>query len=336
MSFSINHSPYVKVDTAPNDQPSLTPPAAKTPLSGSTPVPPVVSQNAAWNSQRDMMISSGALSKLFDMLEQVFKTLREMLSGKNITPDLTSGADKAPKVKPDADAQKKVIPDTLLLPKVTPHAADKSEVKPELGLLPKVGPEARDQLKVKIDDGVLRVITPKPMPRDVPAVPQPNVNVTNEVNPQIKVEVNVNHCHCPDTNAEHEKGWQPRIKPDAISPDHRPLHPARPNSEVRVIPDAKPRVLPKPGLKPLPGITPHPDAKVVPDTKPGVLPTPDQVPQLPVTPLPDATIAPEIDTQPQVTPDVPKPRPDVTSPGPAENPKDLMGRSFIKRRRLGA
>ncbi|WP_339452033.1 hypothetical protein [Pseudomonas sp. JAI120] len=366
MSFSIDSSPFVKFDATPND--SQVPVLSKTGGSPGTAtndskvIPPTIQQDLSRGSQGEMMISAGALSKLFDMLEQVFRAMREMVTGKTITPDLKTNSDTSakvnsgtdpqkknstdssplpkvapnaadqakvqpdasplPKVVPNAADQPKVQPDASLLPKVVPNAADQPKVQPDANPLPKVAPNAADQpkvqpgvnplpktapngddqmkVKIKTDDGVFQVIPPKPTPRYLPPVPQPGIHVTNDANAQVKVEVNVGHCHCPDTRAEHDKGRQTTVIPQPKA-------------------DATPQTTVTPQLKP--------DA--TPQTTVTPQPKPDATPQTTVKPQPKLEDTP----QPPVNPVVPKPAPDVTSPGPAESHADIKGWSFINRRR---
>ncbi len=346
MSFSIDSSPFVKFDATPND--SQVPVLSKTGGSPGTAtndskvIPPTIQQDLSRGSQGEMMISAGALSKLFDMLEQVFRAMREMVTGKTITPDLKTNSDTSakvnsgtdpqkknstdssplPKVAPNAADQAKVQPDASPLPKVVPNAADQPKVQPDANPLPKVAPNAADQpkvqpgvnplpktapngddqmkVKIKTDDGVFQVIPPKPTPRYLPPVPQPGIHVTNDANAQVKVEVNVGHCHCPDTRAEHDKGRQTTVIPQ-----------------------------PKADATPQTTVTPQPKPEATPQTTVKPQPNPDVTPQTTVKPQPKLEDTP----QPPVNPVVPKPAPDVTSPGPAESHADIKGWSFINRRR---
>ncbi|WGT28297.1 hypothetical protein [Pseudomonas marginalis] len=135
MSFSINNSPFVKFDATPND--SQVPVLSKTGGSPGTAtndskvIPPTIQQNLSRGSQGEMMISAGALSKLFDMLEQVFRAMREMVTGKNITPDLKTSSDTSAKVNSGTDPQKKISTDSSPLPKVVPNTADQPKVQPD-------------------------------------------------------------------------------------------------------------------------------------------------------------------------------------------------------------
>ena len=248
MSLSINNSPFVKVDTSPMERPVL--PATATGVnqtasshhSAGVHVP--VRNDNAKGGQNEVIFNSGAFTKLFDMLELVFKTMREMFAGKNITPDVVPDAERSPKVKPDAGPQ------------------------------PKVKPDAGPQPMVKPDAGRLRPVLPGPTVPVLPAVPKPVVNVTNDANAQVKVEVNVNHCHCPDTKSEHDKGLRPRVAPDvSVTPQPAPT----------VVPqtDTKPSVPPKADATPKPGVMPQPQPQVIPDNDAKPTVNPDRPQPLP-------------------------------------------------------
>lgn len=324
MSLSINNSPSMKLDTARDDVPSSTPPKSSVPLSTSK-------TDSAWASSAlfpdntrttrgEMMISAGALSKLFDMLEQVFKSMREVLLGKNVTPQPAIPSDRALKATPDSSDPLKMKADAGTLPRTTSASADPQKVKVNADPLATTPSDTTGELKVKIDDGLLPGTSHKPASRVSPAVPVPSVNVSNDSNAQVKVELNIGHCHCPDTPVEHDRG---RLK-------------AVPGVQPNLVPMPKPEVTPQPEAK-VPDtkaeVTPKPEAKV-PGSHPGVLHKPEPVPLPRVVPQPDTKIVPPTDTKPTVTPDQPKPEPDVTSPGPAEKDNDLKGWSFINRRRL--
>ncbi|WP_409519541.1 hypothetical protein, partial [Pseudomonas sp.] len=87
MSLSVNNSPFVKVDTSPLSGQLPTP--LKVDMQ---PKPPTSHFNlnpaSARNENSEVMVSATALTRVFDMLEQFFKSMREMLLGKSVTPDL--------------------------------------------------------------------------------------------------------------------------------------------------------------------------------------------------------------------------------------------------------
>ena len=78
MSLSVNNSPFVKVDTSPLSGQLPTP--LKVDMQ---PKPPTSHFNlnpaSARNENSEVMVSATALTRVFDMLEQFFKSMREML-----------------------------------------------------------------------------------------------------------------------------------------------------------------------------------------------------------------------------------------------------------------
>lgn len=173
MSLSIN-SPSVKVDTFALDRPLAAPKQDSLPAAVNLGHVPLP-QHGSPSAQGGVVFNTGAFAKLFEMFEMVLKAMRDMLSGKGMTVD----AGHPPKLKPQAADMAKVIPDPGKSPKVTPATPD----------LPKVAAKV------------------------FPSVPKPDVNVTNDAASQVKVEVTINHCHCPDDNAEHAKGVRPKVMP---------------------------------------------------------------------------------------------------------------------------
>ena len=248
MSLSINNPPFANVDTS-----SLSgqlPAALKVDIQ---PKPQTTHSNvhpaAVRNETGELMVSAGALAKVLDMLEQFFKSMREMFLGKNVTPDALPVLNNLPKVKPD----------TGKLP-VKPDAADQP-IKPAPDK-PAVKPGTTDQ-PVKPDTGKLPVKpdAPKPLGPVVPAVPKPAVEVTNDAKANIQVNVNVSHCHCPGDER------MPRVTPDVrVGPNPG----VRPTPQPGVEPGVRPT--PKPNVPPIPKseVTPRPAPDAVPDTKPEV------------------------------------------------------------------
>ncbi|MPR05222.1 hypothetical protein F0169_25990, partial [Pseudomonas sp. MAFF 212408] len=154
MTLSINTPAFVKFDTTPMATPAalaMNASGSAVPTSSSQAAPIAPRQDALQVPQGNVTISASSLSKLFDMLEQMFKTMREMFAGKDITPDVLPGADKVPKLKVDGADQPKVKVDIGLLPKVKVDGADQSKVKADVGLLPKVKVDGADQPKIKVD-----------------------------------------------------------------------------------------------------------------------------------------------------------------------------------------
>ncbi|SFS24714.1 titin [Pseudomonas sp. NFACC42-2] len=91
---------------------------------------------------------------------------------------------------------------------------------------------------MKVDKGTLQ------------SVPVPHVNVSNDSNAQVKVELNIANCHCPDAHVERNGGG---VNPLSV---------------------------------PTPGVTPQPDAKV-PPVRPEVRPNAHPLHRLDVTPRHD-------------------------------------------------
>ncbi|WP_447892960.1 hypothetical protein [Pseudomonas marginalis] len=242
MSISINGSPSVKVETPRHHLLPSTPLKTNEPLSSSKADPvwisPALRPDVARAPHGEMMINAGAFSKLFDMLEQVFKTMREMVSVRNMTPALTTHSDKTPKHTPDMTTQLKAKAEPAKLPGTTPDLATQLKVKGEPGTTPRATSDTTNQLTVKVDKGTLQ------------SVPVPRVNVSNDSNAQVKVELNIGNCHCPDTHVERDGG---RVNPPSV---------------------------------PTPGVTPQPDAKV-PPIRPEVRLNAHPVHRLDVTPRHD-------------------------------------------------
>ena len=244
MSLSVNNSPFVKVDTSPLSGQLPTP--LKVDMQ---PKPPTSHFNlnpaSARNENSEVMVSATALTRVFDMLEQFFKSMREMLLGKSVTPDLEA---KDQPVKPGTTDQA-----------VKPNAKDQP-VKPGTTDQP-VRPDAKGP-GVLIDHGGL---TPKPGRNDhpvKPSVPMPSVSVTNDAEANVHVNINVAHCHCPDTKDGPTPDLNPRQGP---KPESNPVPQPGPKPESNPMPQPGP----KPDTNPIPTPAPQPD-KFVPDlTSPG-------------------------------------------------------------------
>ncbi|WP_330216265.1 hypothetical protein [Pseudomonas sp. AM8] len=302
MSISINGSPSVKVETPRHHLLPSTPLKTNEPLSSSKADPvwisPALRPDVARAPHGEMMINAGAFSKLFDMLEQVFKTMREMVSVRNMTPALTTHSDKTPKHTPDMTTQLKVKADPAQLTAVMSDTTTQLKAKADPAKLPQAAPAMMTQLKAKAEPAQLTAVTsdattqlkakaePAKLPGTTPdlatqlkvkvepgttptatsdttnqltvkvdkgtlqSVPVPRVNVSNDSNAQVKVELNIGNCHCPDTHVERDGG---RVNPPSV---------------------------------PTPGVTPQPDAKV-PPIRPEVRLNAHPVHRLDVTPRHD-------------------------------------------------
>ncbi|WP_157356533.1 hypothetical protein [Pseudomonas sp. CBZ-4] len=287
MSLSVNNPPSVKVDTSTLDQSAVTPHRGRfssTAHLGRAPFRHDSSQVA----HGDVMLNANAFAKLFDMFEAVFKAVRDMFAGKNIAADATH----LPKVAPGADTALKVKPEAQSQPKVMPEA----------GKLPSIS------------------ITPAPVVPVAPNVHKPEVNMAHDAASQVKVEVNVNNCHCPGTHVR--RGSDLNVL--------RPMPGTDPRAEIvplvpRVVPhpETTPGVVPKLDIAPKLEVVSPPVATVVPktDLKPDWVAKSDRPPLPAVAPMPTPAVKPETETRPKVDPDAPLPRPepDLTSPGPAQD-----------------
>ncbi|CRM20343.1 hypothetical protein [Pseudomonas sp. 8 R 14] len=323
MSISINGSPSVKVETPRHHLLPSTPLKTNEPLSSSKADPvwisPALRPDVARAPHGEMMINAGAFSKLFDMLEQVFKTMREMVSVRNMTPALTTHSDKTPKHTPDMTTQLKAKAEPAKLPGTTPDLATQLKVKGEPGTTPRATSDTTNQLTVKVDKGTLQ------------SVPVPRVNVSNDSNAQVKVELNIGNCHCPDTHVERDGG---RVNPPSVptpgvtpQPDAK-VPPIRPEVRLNAHPVHRLDVTPRHDTK-MPDNratdTKLPDTKLpgtkVPDTKVPDAKVPDT--KLPDTKLPDAKLSdtklPDAKLSDTKVPDTKAPDAKVTPPSKAKS-----------------
>lgn len=415
MSISINGSPSVKVETPRHHLLPSTPVKNNEPLSSSKADPiwisPALRPDISRAPHGEMMINAGAFSKLFDMLEQVFKTMREMVSGRNMTPALATHSDKTPKHTPDMTTLLKGKADPAQLTAVTSDTTTQLKAKADPGKLPQAAPAMMTQLKAKAEPAQLTAVTsdattqlkakaePATLPGTTPdlatqlkvkvepgttpratsdttnqltvkvdkgtlqSVPVPHVNVSNDSNAQVKVELNIGNCHCPDTHVERDGGGvnplsvptpgvtpQPDAKVPPIRPEVRlnahPLHrlDVTPRHDTK-LPDTKlsdTKLLDTKLSDAKLSDSKAPDAKVTSPSKakssgihPGALHRLESTPLPGTTPRPDTKTVTSTDNRQKDIPDQSKPEADVTSPGPAENETDFKGWAFINRRRLG-
>ncbi|WP_300635295.1 hypothetical protein [Pseudomonas sp.] len=320
MSMSINTPPAVKVDASAFDQQKISTnnvivkPNAQP--QGATLLQSSLRSDDTLGLGNTLITPETALKQLFDMLEGIFRAMRDIFAGRTaMKPDsgklpiaLDAGKEL---IKPDAgklpavpNALKELVkPDAGKLPAV-PNAL-KELVKPDAGKLPAV-PDALKEL-VKPDAGKLPAVpdapkalvkpdAPKltvlPQPGDVPVnvpdgkklrpmpfsptVPRPETSVNNDPKTNVNVNVVLSHCHCPDGTVLPD-----RLPKPWVSTDIRP--------QPAVLPDARPQA------PLLPGNFPRPNMPVDTRSQPAVLP--DNQP----TPFPDA------------------PTQDLTSPGPVED-----------------
>ncbi|WP_321863907.1 hypothetical protein [Pseudomonas paraveronii] len=234
MSLTINHSPFLNVDTTVTGrQPSSTSTAIHQSgtSGGNALATPVTLRHDHFNvANNAMTIDVGGFSRLIDMLEQVFKTMREILSGKNSAPGAFPTQYK-PLAAP-VDARQLPGHSTLT-----------------------VDPRGQHALSV------------------LPHVHKSGVSVTKDANANVQVNVNVGHCPCPDTKALANSVVVPRVMPslphvppmaetvrklDVLPERHIHSH-VRPTPSPGVMPGHAHGVTPQPTVPP---ITPPP----LPDT----------------------------------------------------------------------
>lgn len=314
MSLSVNNPSFMKVNASVLDRNSIS--SAK--LAETTDVQvsgvrvantPLSTDNVRF-SPNELMIPGAALTRLFDMLEQVFKAIREMVSGKDLTPALLSG----PGVVPDAKPEARALP-------VNSDVA-KQPNTPEVGNLPAEPQAPQPQAKRQLMDAAVLVPTALKAPVALPHQPasEPAITVTNDGKTNVHVNVNAGHCHCSDAQAVVNN--VPQLKRVL---DLSPLPETAPQPGIKpgVTPDVKADITPEPAPE-VPGtVTPEVES----GTKPGVPPAPnteikpDHTPAVPgsvtpmVTPEPTPSVVPDITPKP--LPDTPVP--DLTSPGPVED-----------------
>lgn len=323
MSFSINHSPSINSDTLPLDLTVSKEPSVGKPVGlhgaglGHTPSAPRTEFSTAL--QRDGLNNANMLTKLFDMFEQLVSALREMFSGKAETVALMPHTDTTANTTQGIYPQNDVAVHTQPLLKDAAAAASQLKGKLQTGSLSKVISDVADQLKETSDEDSHPAAQPVLGSRVSHPMRESGMSVTNQAKPQVKVEVNINHCHCPETLVERD-GITTGV---SVPVDHRP--------RTRI------------NLKPDSPAEPHP---TVGETLKTVSPI------TPVAPAPiddhdhdhDSHSKPrhihsEVPGSPRKTPQedlevLTKPKVGVTSPGPAENENDRWDQGFSSRSRL--
>ena len=241
MSLTINHSPFLNVDTtATGRQPSSTSTAIHQSgtSGGNALATPVALRHDHFKvSNNEMTIDAGGFSRLIDMLEQVFKTMREILSGKNSAPGAFPTQYK-PLAAP-IDARQLPGHSTLTLDPRGQHALPVS-----------------------------------------PHLHKPGVSVTKDANANVQVNVNVGHCACPDTKAFPNSEVVPRVMPflPHVPPMPEAVRKLNVMPERHIHSHVRPT--PSPGVMPSHAhdVTPQPPVPVVPPITPAPLPatpTPD-------------------------------------------------------------
>jgi hypothetical protein len=269
----------------------------------------VVRDHDAGSKDSNVTVTRDSLQKLFEMFDSVVKAMRNMLATQGSLPKPMSEVVPLPKVPPEAGPPPKVVP----------------EANPALKVAPAPVP------KVQVDSGILAKVMPGPLP-EVRRDAQPQNKPMNDIN----VTVQVANCHCPHPEAKvapHTTVTREIDGRTTVVP-HSPVKPGVdantqvvPNLPIKPQVDAKTSVVPNLPILP---ILPQVDTKTL------------VLPQSPVKPgndgktplIPQPPVKSEVDKktpilpQPDVTPDVrPKPEPDLTAPGPAE---DCSTNSFNK------
>ncbi len=320
MSMSINTPPLVKVDTFVTEQQAVSDnkviPQQTGKSLGTTPL------QTSLRPDNTAITPETALRQLFDMLEGIFRAMRDIFSGKTpIKPDsgkLPIAPDNSKElVKPDA-GKSPVKPDT-------PQAL----IKPDAGKQP-VKPDTPQAL-IKPDAGKqpVKPDTPqaliKPDAGKQPVKPDTTQSLIKPDPDTLPVK--------PDTNKE-------RVKPDAgmrvlpqpndplvnvpgNKPHPMPLHPTVPKPEISVDNDPKTNV----NVNVVVGHCHCPDGKVLPDRLPPSRVSTDTKPQPPVLPgdFPRPNVPMDTKTQRPMSPDAKPtplpdaPTPDLTSPGPVDD-----------------
>lgn len=320
MSLSVNNPSLVKVDASALDRTPVSPPNVggdfNAQAAGLNPSSTRVHNDVSRLSPGEVMIPGAALTKLFDMLEMIFKAMREMMSGKNLMPA--------------------TLPDSAPLP----------DVKPGVRNLP-VSSDAAKQLNMP---GAARLLGNKPAdmpvkpdagkPADRPVKPDADKRSDVQVKPDagkqadVKVKADADKQADVQVKADADKQADVLVKPDAGKPVNVPdarrqqltvPSPPAPRSDVTVTNDAKTNV----HLSVNVNSCHCPDTKVSPDG--GLMPrstvTTTVIPTNKTDAQPGVTITvtprDKTDAQPAVAPlpgVKPRPLPDTpTSPGAVED-----------------
>ncbi|WP_439864642.1 hypothetical protein [Pseudomonas antarctica] len=338
MSLSINTPAFVNVDNGHLDQPLHTPATLNLPSAAQT-----HTDNTFHPPKGEVTVDAGTLNKLFDMLELVFKALREMFAGKQSKSSVLPDKADAPvtelevgKLPPSVKAnellavkgelpKQQSVPLTSLQNKPdstgTTDAAlvgmpalvrDTPKHSPGLIALPVTESDTIESHDHHTTDlPVTRWSTLRPQLNAVlPAAPKPEVTVTNDAKANVNVNVNIDHCHCPETGLPLNNGLTSRVLPDVR------LVPAPPHVDVtsETTPPIEPQITPKRAQELPLTVTPEVGLHTEDDVKrdPALIVTPETPPvDYQVTPQPDVEVTSE--HQPD------EPPLDVTSPGPAED-----------------
>lgn len=302
MSLSINTPAFVNVDNAHLDQSVPMPASSNLPSVANKPVQEILN-----TLKDDAVVDSGTLNKLFDMLDLVFKALREMFAGKQ--------------------SKASVLPDKADLPTKPETGKQLSEFSSPAPIKPDTAPDAKagdvpglmrealkQQSEAKPDTAVNHEVNTNDLPVTTRSALRPNlgsvlasdsksgITVSNDSKADVHLNVNIDHCHCPDMSLD--TGRRPRSVPTvqvlSSGPDVDFTAETTPHTEHAVTP--KPGQEVKPGLTP--ELTPHTEHAVTPkpgqEEKPGL--TPELMPHTEHadTPKPGQDVKPGL--APELTP----------------------------------
>ncbi|WP_218061245.1 hypothetical protein, partial [Pseudomonas sp. 24 E 13] len=138
MSMSINTPPLVKVDTSALEQPAVS--NTKVILKPTVQSPGTTPLQTSLRPDNTAVTPETALRQLFDMLEGIFRAMRDIFSGKTqVKPDV----DKLP-IAPD-NGKEPIKPDAGKLP-ISPDT-HKERVKPDAGKQPVLPDTSKELVK---------------------------------------------------------------------------------------------------------------------------------------------------------------------------------------------
>ncbi|MGB3126338.1 MAG: hypothetical protein WBB95_21210 [Pseudomonas sp.] len=291
MSLSISTPAFVNVDNGRNDHASHTPAPINSPSIAHAP-----SQDLFSTPKGDITVDSGTLSKLFDMLELVFKALRDMFAGKQAKSAVLLDNANVSIVKPAA-SELPLAAKTVELLAVKPQPIKQPAVaspapKPDTAL---TDVAKADNLPVTTLGELKHTLSPT-----LPLAPKPEVSVTNDSKANVQVNVNIDHSYCHDTHRPLGRGVMPRVMSNVPVIHTYPTPELTPRVEFEAAPTPAPEAKPHP----VPEITPHTEHEGVPT------PTLEVMPEL----TPEVTVPPVIHEAPDNMPHVPEV--DITSAGP--------------------
>ncbi|KAA6168886.1 hypothetical protein F3K54_27220, partial [Pseudomonas veronii] len=102
MSLSINNAPFVNVDKSVYDRSPASTGVNQSAAPARTDTGQAPARSDSFRvAPNDAMVNGSALTKLFDMLDLVFRAMRELLSGRSIATDVLPQSGQLPGGKPD-------------------------------------------------------------------------------------------------------------------------------------------------------------------------------------------------------------------------------------------